>query len=119
MFNLSCLLVTEDFSYFLLKLIRSKGKREVDVYKKAQLDRRHFSKIKKGQGYLPSKNTCLALAISLELSIQETLSLLQEAGYTLSDSILADKIVRVFIENKRYNLIEINSALNQWHLPLL
>ncbi len=99
------------FNIALVRLIQVKGKTETEVYKRANLDRKLFSKIRTGNGYLPKKNTILALAIALELSLEETNDLLEKAGYTLSKSIKGDIIVSYFIETKFYNILIINEVL--------
>lgn len=99
------------FSVSLLRLIEAKGQDAVQVYKRANIDRKLFSKIKTNPDYLPSKKTILALAIALKLNLDETLALLKKAGFTLSDSILSDVIIEFFITHGKYDLDEINAAL--------
>jgi len=107
------------FSETLLRLIDSKGKDDVEVYKKANLDRRLFSKIRSNKGYMPSKRTVLALAIALELSLAETDDLLKRAGYALSHSKVSDVIVEYFIIHGKYDIFEINEILFRYEQPLL
>lgn len=109
----------EPFSTTLLRLIDAKGKTDVQVYKKANIDRKLFSKIRTGKDYTPTKRTALALAIALELSLQETEDLLARAGYVLSHSRLFDTIVEFFIGSGRYDIYEINEVLFQYDQPIL
>lgn len=109
----------EPFNTTLMKLIDAKGKTDSEVYKRANIDRKLFSKIRTGQGYMPSKRTILALAISLELSLAETDDLLERAGYALSHSQKFDVIVEFFIVNGMYDIFEINEVLFKYDLPLL
>lgn len=104
----------EPFSVALIQLIRAKGRDEADVYKRAHIDRRHFSKIRSNTDYSPGKRTVLALAAALELTLPETRALLERAGYALSRSVMADVIVEYFIANGRYDIFEINEALEHF-----
>lgn len=99
------------FVDMLTRYINMKGWRDSKVYKAAQIDRRLFSKIMSDREYKPAKDTALALAIALELTLQQTNDLLDRAGYTLSHSNKRDVIIEYFIREGVHNLVDINEVL--------
>lgn len=107
------------FAEHLFHLIDRKRMRDTDVYHRANIDRRLFSRIRSDKHYNPSKSTALALAIALRLNLDETQDLLRRAGYTLSNSSKMDLIIRYHIEEGKYDIMEINQVLFKFDQPLL
>lgn len=103
----------DSFSDKLLELIRNSGKTEVDVYSKAEVSRKVFSKIRSDKNYKPNKKTAISFAIALELPIEEAQDLLSRAGYTLTRSSEFDIAILCFLEHELYDLQTINSTLFQ------
>ncbi len=103
----------------LLNLIDKTGKKDSEIYNRANVSRQHFSKIRNNPDYRPTKPTALAFAIALELDLEQTKDLIGRAGYALTNSSKFDVIVRFFIESANYNLMEINTTLFEFDQTLL
>ena len=107
------------FTETLLKLIDETGKKDSEIYKKANVSKQHFSKIRNNPHYQPTKATAIAFALALELDVEQTNDLIGRAGYTLTKSSRFDLIIQYYIEQKKFNIVEINLALYEFDQSLL
>lgn len=111
--------VGESFHDMLFLKIDMSGMTDVEVYKRANIDRKLFSKIRSNPAYHPRKHTVLALAIALKLNIDDTIDLLSRAEYALSPSNKGDLIVKYFIEHEVFDIMTINFALDEYGQQIL
>jgi hypothetical protein len=109
----------ETVSQLLFRLIDEKGAHDTEIYKKAGIDRRHFSKIRSNPNYRPGKNTMILLALALELDMEETEDWLSVGGYSLSDSDTGDLVIQFCIKKKIYDINFVNEALDHYDLKTL
>lgn len=111
--------LSDTFSQYLLYLIQSKNMENAEVYKRAIVDKKIFSKIKNNVNYHPQKMTALCLCIGAKLNLDESRDLLARAGYALSPCDKTDVIFSYFIENKIYDMIELDIQLEEHGLPCI
>lgn len=111
--------IGDSFQDKLISYIDESGMTDVEVYKKANIDRKLFSKIRSNPMYHPRKQTVLALAIALQLNIEQTVDLLTSAEYALSPGSKGDLIVKYFIEHEIFDIMTINFALDEYGQPIL
>lgn len=107
------------FTETLLRLIDQSGKKDSVIYKKANISKQHFSKIRNNPAYKPTKSTAVAFAIALELDLEQTNDLIGRAGYVLNNSSKFDVIITYFIREKRYDIYDINAALFKFDQMML
>ena len=107
------------FSQKVLSIIHEQEKKEIDIYKRAHLDRKVFSKLRNNTYYQPSRNTALALVFALELDLQTAQDLLRRAGYALSHATISDLIIEYFLSKKIYNLPLLNETLYSFGQPII
>ena len=110
---------TSSFSEVLFTFIDNRSLKDSDVYKKANIDRRHFSKIRSNPDYHPSKKTVIALVLALKLGEEDTHELLDSAGYSLSDSDTFDLIIQFCLDKNIYDIHDVNMALDYFSLKPL
>lgn len=104
----------QSFSDRLMEIIREKNLDEVEIYKKADIDRRHFSKIRSNSDYRPTKDTVILLCLSMKLSLEETADLLNRAGFAFSKSSKRDLIAEYFFKKKIYDVIDYKQTLYEY-----
>lgn len=110
---------TETFQQALFRMIDERGLKDSEVYKRANMDKKLFSKIRSNADYQPKKITAISLALALRLNLDETRDFIGRAGFALTHTSKFDIIIEYFIENKNYNLFEINQVLFAFGEPLI
>ena len=109
----------ESFSDMLFRLIREKGESEVEVYRKAGITAQHFSKIRSRSDYQPTKDTVIALALALKLSLPETKDLMRTAGLAFTHSSKKDMVIEYYIINRNWDIFAINETLDSLGLEII
>ena len=109
----------ETFSDMLIRLIREADLDETDVYKRAHIDRRHFSKIRSDRNYKPTLSTVVAFVLALRLDEKQSKVMIKSAGYILNSRSEFSLVIRYCIENRIYDLNDVNAILYEKGLPLL
>lgn len=109
----------ETFTSLLFSYIDRNNLKDSEIYHKANIDRRLFSKIRSNSNYHPKKETVIALGLALELNIEDFIKLLESASYSLPKNNVADLIIRFCITEKIYDLIEVNTLLSEYECPLI
>ena len=104
----------DTFSEYLMYLLGQNGLNNVEVYKRAMLSKKVFSKIKNDPMYHPNRNTALRLCVGAKLNMEQTKELLARAGYALSPCDKTDIVFSYFIENKKYDMIELDIQLEKY-----
>ena len=110
---------TETFTEALLRIIKERDLVEADVYNRVFMDRKLFNKIRNDRTYQPSKRTAILLSVALRLTVTETQEFLEKAGFALTHTSKTDIIIEFFMLRGNYNVLEINAALYEHHLPPL
>ena len=108
----------ETFSEMMTRLVEESGEKNSAIYNRAQIDRQLFSRIKKNKNYQPGKDTAVALALALKLDFDKAKDFLAAAGFTLTKS-KRDLIISFFIENKIFDVAELNDYLYEYNQPVL
>ena len=111
--------ISDTWQELLLNLIDEKGYTDTEVYKKANIDRKLFSKIRSNPAYQPRKITAVAFALALELNLDETRDFIARAGYAFSPSSVFDLIIEYFITNNVYDIYQINLAVFEHNQPTI
>ena len=109
----------ESFQQMLFREIDRRGMTDVQCYRLAHMDRKTFSKIRGDVQYKPKKTTAVSLAIALKMSFDEAEAFLKKAGFAFSNSNIFDVIIRYYLENRQYDIIQINETLYYYDQPLL